>query len=267
MRIHRVCQSLKLAFWNQAILNLMRYVSTLGQETPTIVSLHCSNKWPLASGGIALKIISTEVWARCNSILHSTSSIYKLYIYWSNHNSNNHGIISTTLATCIREDKETNETRRKHLTCINLYVPSGSFWHVCLFCQNFVLSIPPSFDISWLPDFLHPHRRGDSYSLEGLANARAFHDIQGIWDNDNTDRCMYIQCIFNVHINKTTVGHLRSLKLTSNIPDIKLCRPSITVTLRGTSQDIIHHHTIVHQENTLTITVIDTYGTEKGDIR
>ena len=128
MRIHRVCQSLKLAFWNQAILNLMRYVSTLGQETPTIVSLHCSNKWPLASGGIALKIISTEVWARCNSILHSTSSIYKLYIYWSNHNSNNHGIISTTLATCIREDKETNETRRKHLTCINLYVPSGSFW-------------------------------------------------------------------------------------------------------------------------------------------
>ena len=41
----------------------MHYVSTLGQETPTIVSLHCSNKWPLASGGIALKIISTEVWA------------------------------------------------------------------------------------------------------------------------------------------------------------------------------------------------------------
>ena len=70
----------RLAFWNQAIFNLMHYVSTLGQETPTIVSLHCSNKWPLASGGIALKIISTEVWARCNSILHSTPSISKLSI-------------------------------------------------------------------------------------------------------------------------------------------------------------------------------------------
>ena len=32
------------SIWNQAIFNLMHYVSTLGQETPTIVSLHCSNK-------------------------------------------------------------------------------------------------------------------------------------------------------------------------------------------------------------------------------
>ena len=146
--------------------------------------------------------------------------------------------------------------------------PSGSFWHVCLFCQKNVLSIPPSFDVSWLPDFSSSASPRWQLLIGGPGECAgvSWHS-RHLGYRDNTDRCMYIQCIFNVHINKITVGHLRSLKLTPNISDIKLRRPSITVTLRGTLQDIIHHHTIVHQENTLTITVIDTYGTEKGDIR